>query len=541
VSTEQAALDRLQGELRRRELSRRNFLGLSAAGVLGAVAAGMSANGWASSASAQEEPQRGGVLVVSTSEEPFAPAFDSHVTSSLLTNRIGYLAYNGLVDVDSERNVVPDLAESWENPDPQTYVFKLRQGVKFHDGSEFNAEAVKFNIERVLNPETASYRAADFALIDKIEATDPHTLTIHLTEPFAPMLSNFRRSNLAILSPTAIQSLGGGDFLTASIGTGPFKFVSYSRGDRVVLTRNDEYYAGPAYLDGIEIRIVPEQSTALAALQTGALHYMMQTNQEFGPQIESNPDLQLLTTPSTIWDFLAFNCAREPFTDKRVRQAFSMAIDREGIAEGIYKGLALPAQGAISPAFGSYYKDNSDIPFQTYDPERAKALLTEAGFDFNQEIRFDTFTERPWGLVGDALVEQLTDIGIKLSVVKPDFNTFAATFYTTKEYWLGNSSWTGGGVDPDAVIYKQFVTGGSQNLVNASNPALDELLNKARVELDQAIRADLYNQANRIVMEECYVAFLVYPNLTEGMRKEVNGYVFRDENAGSFDMCWLSQ
>jgi len=394
----------------------------------------------------------------------------------------------------------------------------------------------------VLDPATASSRAVDFSLIDEIEVVDAHTIRFHLTAPFAPMLSNFRRSNLAIISPTAIQNFNeGDDFLTASIGTGPFKFVSYTRGDRVVLERNEEYYDGPAYLDGIEVLIIPEQSTALAAMQTGSLHYMMQTNQEFGPQIESNPDLQLLTTPSTILDYLAFNVTREPFTDKRVRQAFSMAIDREGIAEGIYKGLAVPAQAAFSPTLGAFFRDNSDIPYQTYDPEQAVALLEEAGFDFDQEIRFDTFTERPWGLVGDALVAQLTEIGVKLSVQKPDFNTFAAYFYDTKDFWLGNSAWTGGGVDPDSLIYKQFVTNGPSNVMGSSNAELDALLDQARMELDTELRADIYDQANRILMEECYVAFLVHPNLAEGMRNEVQGYVFRDEYAGSFDGCWLVQ
>ncbi|MBX3069278.1 MAG: ABC transporter substrate-binding protein [Thermomicrobiales bacterium] len=540
MNPSQAVLERLEIELRDHRLTRRNLIGYSAATALGIV--GANAGAGLRSAAAQDEPQSGGVLLVSTSEEPFAPAFDSHVTTSLLTGRIGYLAYNGLVNVDSDRNVIPDLAESWENPDSQTYVFHLREGVTFHDGTPFDAEAVKFNIERVLDPATASSRAADFALIDEIEIVDPLTIRLHLSAPFAPMLSAFRRSNLAIISPTAIQNLPeGDDFLNASIGTGPFKFVSYTRGDRVVLERNEEYYDGPAYLDGIEVLIIPEQSTALAGMQTGSLHYMMQTNQEFGPQIESNPDLQLLTTPSTIWDFLAFNVTREPFTDKRVRQAFSMAIDREGIAQGIYKGLAVPAQGALSPAFGSFFRDNSDIPFQTYDPERAVALLEEAGFDFDQEIRFDTFTERPWGLVGDALVAQLTEIGVKLTVQKPDFNTFAAYFYDTGDYWLGNSSWTGGGVDPDSLMYKQFVTGGASNVSKSSNAELDDLLNQARIELDTETRAELYNQANRIAMEECYVAFLVHPNLTEGMRNEVQGYVFRDEYAGSFDGCWLVQ
>ncbi|MCC6943396.1 MAG: hypothetical protein IT335_02400, partial [Thermomicrobiales bacterium] len=205
MNPSQAVLERLEIELRDRRLTRRNLIGYSAATALGIV--GANAGAGLRSAAAQDDPQSGGVLLVSTSEEPFAPAFDSHVTTSLLTGRIGYLAYNGLVNVDSDRNVIPDLAESWENPDSQTYVFHLREGVTFHDGTPFDAEAVKFNIERVLDPATASSRAADFALIDEIEIVDPFTIRLHLSAPFAPMLSAFRRSNLAIISPTAIQNL----------------------------------------------------------------------------------------------------------------------------------------------------------------------------------------------------------------------------------------------------------------------------------------------------------------------------------------------
>ena len=524
----------------RKGLDRRTLLGTGAAVLVAGAGAGLIASRSPGIAQAAE-PKRGGVLRLSTSEEPFAPAFDLHRTISLLTTRIGYCAYNGLVNIDSNRNVVPDLAESWEQPDAQTYIFNLRKGVKFHDGTDFTGDAVKFTVERLVNPDTASPAAADFAQIEAVDVLDPHQVRVRMKQPFAPQLANFRRSAFAIISPTAIEKHMADDPLKGSIGTGPFRFVSYTRGDKVVLERFDDHWRGPAYLDGIEVHIIPEQSTALAALQTGDLDYMMQTNPEFAEQITSNPELKLLTTPSPIWDFVAYNVEREPFNDKRVRQAFSMAFDREGIAEGIYKGLALPAHHAISPAFDAYHRDNPDIPYQYYDPEGAKALLKEAGFDFNQTIRFDTFTERPWGLVGDACAAQLSAIGINLEIVKPDFNTFAAYFYGTKEYWIANSSWTGGGVDPDTMMYKMLTTGGAYNVGNYANAQVDDLLNKARAEIDIPTRADLYNQVNRIVMDECPVAFLVFPNLVEGMRKDVMGYQFRDELAGPFDECWLDR
>ncbi|WP_162458189.1 ABC transporter substrate-binding protein [Mesorhizobium tianshanense] len=489
---------------------------------------------------ADETPRRGGVLRAATSEEPFAPAFDVHKVDSLLTTRIGYLAYNGLVNVNERREIEPDLAESWEQPDALTYIFKLRKGVLFHDGTEFDADAVKFNLERIINPETASPKRADFAVIKTIDVVDKYTVKLHLDHPFAPLLGYMRRSYFGIMSPKAITEQMGQDPLKRSIGTGPFKFVSYTRGDKVILERFDKYFGTPAWLDGIEIRIMPEQSTQFAALQTGSLDYMIQTSPSFAEQMKYNPDLQVLSAPSTIWDFLAFNVMRAPFTDKRVRQAFSMALDREAMAKGVYRGYAKAAQGALSSGFSPYFRDNGDIPFQTYDPDRAKALLKEADFPFQSELRFDTFTERPWGQIGDAIADQISALGVKLRIEKPDFNTFAQYFYGTKEYWFGNSSMTGGGADPDELMYKQFVTGEVYNINNYTNPEVDKLLKDARTENDVEKRVDLYNKANRMLMEECCVAFLVYPDLVEGMRANVHGYRFRDESAGTFDECWLS-
>ncbi len=508
--------------------------------LLGAAGAGAMLMGLPRAKAAADTPKKGGVLRCATSEEPFAPAFDAHKTISLLTTRIAYLAYNGLVNVNAKREIEPDLAESWEQPDPLTYIFKLRKGVVFHDGSEFDADAVKFNLERILNPETASPKRADFAAIKTIDVVDKYTIKLHLDQPFAPMLSNLRRSYFAVISPKAVKEQMAQDPLKGSIGTGPFKFVSYTRGDKVVLERFDKYFGKAAWLDGIEIRIMPEQSTQFAALQTGGLDYMIQTNPTYAEQMKHNPDMQVLSSPSSIWDFLAFNVTKAPFTDKRVRQAFSMALDREAMAKGIYRGYATAAQGALSPAFSSYFKDNGDIPYQKYDPDRAKALLKEADFPFQTELRFDTFSERPWGQIGDAIADQIGALGVKLHIEKPDFNTFAKYFYGTKDYWFGNSSWTGGGVDPDALMYKEFVTGESYNVNNYTNPEVDTLLKAARAEVSVEKRAELYNKANRLVMEDCSVAFLVYPQLVEGMRANVHGYRFRDEAAGPFDECWLS-
>lgn len=537
-----------ESELFAKELSRRRFLaglgGVAAGGILAACTSGTGPSTRSPGAPTQAgTPKRGGVLIVGTSEEPFANAFDMvRGGLSVLTSRVAYLAFNGLVDVDGDRNVIPDLAESWEIPDPQTYIFNLKQGVKFHDGTDFDAEAVRFNILRVLDPEIQSDRAPDFEAVESVDVLSAHQVRVNLSRPFAPMLGKFRRSFLNILSPTAVEQYDPEDSFRASVGTGPFKFVSLRRGDRVVLERFDEYSKdGLPYLDGIEVRIIPEQSTQLAAMQSGDIHYMMQTNPEFGPQIENHPDLQLLSHPSPIWDYLIFNVTREPFDDVGVRRAFSMAVERDGILNGIYQGLGTVAQGAIGPVFQDYYRDNSDVAYQSYDPDAARSLLSDRQFDFDRVLRYDTFSERPWGLVGDAVAAALTEIGVQLDIVKPDFNTFAEYFFGTKDYWIANNTWTIGGVDPDDMIYKQFLTGHGFNLGLYSNPQVDRLLEQAREELDTARRADIYNEANRIVMDECPVGFLVHPHLVEGMRKEVQGYVFRDEFAGSYDECWLEQ
>ncbi len=231
----------------------------------------------------------GGVLRVCVSEEPSAPAYDAHKFNSLLTLRTAYLAYNGLVDIAPGGGLAPDLATSWEQIDGTTYVFHLREGVLFHDGTPFDAEAVKINLERLIDPETASPLRADFTMISGIEVVDPLTVRITLSQPFTPFVSNLRRSNCAIISPKALAETIDIDPFAGSIGTGPFKFVSYARGDRVVLERFSEYWGGPAPLDGVEVRIMPEQSTQLSALETGDIDYIMQTNPAYADQITSNP------------------------------------------------------------------------------------------------------------------------------------------------------------------------------------------------------------------------------------------------------------
>jgi peptide/nickel transport system substrate-binding protein len=525
----------------RSRIGRRGFLKTAAAGVLAGAGSRFVPSILSIPAAAAQTPRAGGTLRVAVAMEPFAPAFDLHRIRTLVTSRMGYLAYNGLVNMDANRNVVPDLATSWEQPDPTTYVFELRKDVEFHDGTPCDAAAVKFNIERLADPKTASPKRADFTIIQSTDVLDKNHLRIKLAEPFMPMLSTFRRSYFSVISPTAVEKLMATDPFKASIGTGPFRFASYTRGDKVLLERNKSYWDKRVYLDAIEFRIIPEQATSKAALEAGELDCVMQTNPTYGAEIAASPSLQLLNAPSAIYDYMAFNVNREPFKDKRVRQAFSMAIDREGIAQAVYRGYAIAAQGAISPALKAFYRDNADIPFQKYDPDHAKALLKQADFPFDKELRFDTFADAPWGQVGDALAAQISALGVKLKIVKPDFNTFAKYFYGPKDYWLGNSSWTTGGVDPDGLLYKQFVTGEAINFGNYSNPELDKMLKAARTERDQGKRADLYNQANRLVMEECYVAFLVHPNLIEGMRKAVHGYAFRDESAGPYDDCWLEK
>jgi ABC-type transport system substrate-binding protein len=556
METSDPRLIDLQNQRRAGLISRRQFMyaatllvGSATAASLAAACSpgtptgsspGAASPGGSPAASEAGTPKRGGTLRVAMQMEPSQPAFDLHEGGlDVPTTRLSYAVYEGLIDVDADRNLIPNLAESWEIPDPTTYLFNIRSGVKFQDGTALDAEAVKFNIDRIRSPESKGDRRADFAPVTSVDVVGPMQVRVKIDAPNVPLLGFFRRSHLPIMSPTAINN-NPDDPFKRSIGTGPFQFESYTRGDRIVMRRFDDHWGEKAYLDAVEMLIIPEQSTALAGLQAGTLDYIMQTNPGFAKTIEADPNLKVLRHASPIWDYIAFNCTRAPFDDVRVRQAFSMAIDRAGIANAIYSGYATPGNSAISPAFPDYFSENADIKAQTYDPTAAKALLESINFDFGKELVFDIPSYPPWGNEAQAIIANLTAIGINVKAAPSEFASHAERIYgPTHDFLSYTAAWTGGGVDPDALTYKIFLTGGPYNISQYSNKEVDALLAETREEFDVEKRAELFQTMNRIVMEECPVAFTVWPDLVEGMRKEVMNYQFHDEYAGGFDRCWL--
>jgi peptide/nickel transport system substrate-binding protein len=529
-------LERIGPLTRRGLLAGSVGLGLSAA--LAACGGGSSTNPSGAGA-ASGKPKRGGVLHAAIPEEPFPNAYDmARVGSSTGTERVAYLAYSGLVKVDPTGKIVGELAQNIDTPSATRYVFDLRQGVTFHDGTKLDAAAVKANFDRIQDPKTKSPRRS--ALIESVNVLGPYQLEIRLAQPYAAFLGQLRRNKMPIQSPTAVEKYAASDPFKASVGTGGYKFVSYRKGDGVTLDRFDGYFGDTNYFDQIVIKIIPSQPTAVQALMAGEMDFI-RIAPESVAAIKGNPQVRLDAANDTFVDYLSFNQKVAPFDKLEVRQAFSQAIDRAGLVNAIYTGLAEPGHGPLASGFGSYYEALDDVAAQKYDLTAAKASLQAGGYDTGSTIRFDTFTDAPFDKEADVIQQALVAIGVKSELRKQDFTSFATLFYDQRNYTIGNSQWNGS-VDPDEVLTNLYgpEDGTTSNSTSAVDPEMTKLIAAGRTELDPAKRAEIYHQAGRRAAEQAHYAFICYPKVLAGLSTKVQGYQSRIGGGWPIDECWFA-
>ena len=275
-----------------------------------------------------------------------------------------------LLTADENMDVVPCLADSWEQVDDTTYKFHIRQGVKFHDGSEVKAEDVKFSLDRAINSAAVSY-IVDF--IDKVDVVDDYTVNVELKAPYAPALRNLSVPFAAIV-PKAVVEADEEAFKLHPIGTGPYKFVEWKQGDSVTLERFDDYYAGPAETQKLVMKVIPEASQRTIALETGEVDLAYDLLPNDLEKVRSNSDLQLFEAPSLTCYYISMNMNKAPYDDQKVRDAVNYAIDRQLIIDTIASGSGEPADAIIAPAVFGYFSPGA----YEYDPEKAKSLLAEA-------------------------------------------------------------------------------------------------------------------------------------------------------------------
>jgi peptide/nickel transport system substrate-binding protein len=464
------------------------------------------------------EPKRGGVLKAGLSADP--SSLDPHKTTDTTTRNIFENVYDTLVAFDPHGNIVPSLAERWENPDDTTYVFHLREDVVFHDGSPFTADDVVFSIERIRDPDTGSPWASNFDSVESVTAQDPHTVVFKLKEPFAPFLDNLGLTFIAMMSKEALGE--DGDASKTIVGTGPFKFVEFIPGQRLRVERNENYWKpGLPYLDGIDFIPFPDAVAKVAALRTGSADWIEYVPEADVEALQDDPDITILGGLGTNYRGIYFNTARPPFDDVRVRQAIAWALDRQEIVDVALFGVGgtVLEGGPIPPGNWAH------IDYQKYhqDYDMAKKLLAEAGYPdgFEAEMLVNTnFSEvREPCLV---IQQQVKPIGINFTLKMDEWVSYI------KEVEDGNYGITclgnSGKSDPDTYLYQDFHSKVGNNLYNWANPEFDALVEEGRRTLDQDKRYEIYEKAQNILIEEVPVAFTFASNQYEAMRADVKGY-----------------
>ncbi|MFG1497594.1 ABC transporter substrate-binding protein [Saccharospirillum sp. HFRX-1] len=459
------------------------------------------------------------VLVVGQIAEP--QSLDPHTVTAVNDFRILVNIYDGLVRyADGTLNVEPSLAESWDiSDDGLEYTFELREGVEFHDGTPFNAEAVVFNFERMLDENHPYHDTGPFPLsfnfgqVDSVEAIDDYEVKFTLSEPFAPFLSNLAYPTGLIISPAAVREYGQ-DVGRHPSGTGAFKFEEWQANQRVVVSANADYWDGAPDLEAVVFRPITDANTRVAEMLSGGIDMMVEVPPDNVATFAEDSAFNVYEQAGPHLWFLILNLKEEPFSDKRVRQAVNYAINKQALVDNVLQGTATVATGPTPPAFGWAY--NEDLEPYPYDPDRARELLAEAGAE-GAEVTFYV-TEGGSGMLdpismGTAIQADLAAVGLDVNIETYEWNTFLGRVNPGLEgkadmaemAWMTN--------DPDTLPFLALRTeawpeNGGFNSGYYSNPEVDELLNQARTATDQDERAALYKEMQEIVYDDAPWAFI---------------------------------
>ncbi|MGE5703032.1 MAG: ABC transporter substrate-binding protein [Clostridia bacterium] len=460
----------------------------------------------------------------------------SKVTMNVLETLVKYEPTN--------TNVQPGLAESWEvSPDGLTYTFKLRQGVKFHDGTDFNAEAVVWNFERwadkshpfhnkdgyvYYNDMFGGYKGDKDHSIASVKAVDPYTVEFKLNRPVAPFLNNLGMYCFAISSPTAVQKFGD-KYIENPVGTGPFKFVEWKRNDSITLEKNPDYWnKGLPKLDKLVFKVIPDNSARLTALNSGEIDMMDGLNPDDAQSVKDNKDLQIFLRPGMNVGFLGFNMEKKPFDNPKVREAIAYAINKPALIEAFFAGLGEPA---VNPMPSSVWGYNDQIKDREFNLEKAKQLLAEAGFPNGFKSKFWAMpVPRPYmpdgQKIAEAIQQDLKKIGIETEIVSMEWATYLEKTKNGEQemYLLG---WIGDNGDPDNFLYVLLDKNniGSGNRSRYANEEVHKLLIAAQSEPSQEKRSEMYKKAQELIFNDIPIVPLAHATPPIAGKANITGYV----------------
>ncbi len=417
------------------------------------------------------------------------------------SERIDQLIFDALVRRDEHFNLQPSLATRWEVPDPLTYVFHLRSGVRFHNGQLLTSRDVKWTFDSIINGTIRTAKASSYRFVDHVDAPDDQTVIFRLKEPWASLLWNVSGGAIGIV-PYGSKS----EITTHPIGSGPFRFVSAAQDKDVVIERNRDYWAALPHVQRVLFTVVPDTTTQALELRKGSADISINAlTADMLLAISRNPKLVVQQAPGTNLGYLAFNTRDPILKDIRVRQAIAYAIDRRPLIHYLWRDLVRPASSVLPPNSWAY---DDTVRKYSHDPDRARQLLDEAGYKPVNGIRFHitfkTSTDESSRLTAAVLQQQFRDVGIALDIRTYEFATFFADV-TKGAFQLYTLRWIGGNADPDIFEYafdSSHMPPKGQNRGFYSNPKLDALIAAGRKETDQQKRKLIYAQVQQILAED---------------------------------------
>ncbi len=501
---------------------------------------------------AAETPKEGGKLVIAITAEP--PTLDPEKASGDVV-----LFYLGaaLVAKDKDNQYVPWLAKSWElSPDGKTWTFKLRDDVKFTDGTPLTAKDFVYTFQRAVDPATASPVSGQMLTsIAKIEAPDDTTLVISLKEPMAPFMDNLVAAGfLTPLSQTWVEKEGD-NFGRNPMSVGPFKLKEWVTGDHITLERNPDYvwqpaYAqnqGPYHIQEIEFRIIPETATIIAGLEAGEIDYAYGIEPQYVERVQGTNKYQMLTTYlAGAYPYGVINVAKPPFDDLKVRQAFEYAIDRQALIDIVQNGNATIQYGPISPPTTGYWEGVEQIGYH-FDLEKAKSLFAEAGYTAGSDgmlakdgkpLKVSFMVSSDFIKDAQVLVEQLKSAGVQLDLKQVEFSNLV-TDVVSGNYEMSILGYQWPNYDILYLVYNSKQEG-VLNLDHVKDPDLDKLLETMRAETDPAKQQQAVEQAQQRIVEQAYMIPLYDPKTFFPLSTKVKGaYLSQKNNILYLEDAWI--
>jgi peptide/nickel transport system substrate-binding protein len=408
--------------------------------------------------------------------------------------------YEPLTQFDRNANLQPCLAESWENPDPLTWIFHLSKGVKFHNGQEMDAEDVKFSLDRAVAPETASPYRDMYTTIAETVAVDKYTVKVILGEPYPPLVNNLTRETVCIVNKEWAEdqiAKGNIEFIAGECGTGPYKLVEYVPGDHMTLVKFEEYWdKGKPKIDDVIWKIMTDLDSCVAALRAGRVDFS-ELDAVAVQRLKDAENVTTISVPGMTHPVSIINMRRKPFDDVRVRQAIGLAVDRQEAIDKAYGGLGV-LTGPLQTGWADWFIPAEELPYKV-DREKAKELLAEAGYPDGFETTILGLDIKPYNDLAVIMQAQLETVGIKAKVEQMEVGAWLDKIH--KFDFDIHTNGYGLMPDPDAILGRSFICGGEANFPGYCDSKYEELRKEYLATSDHAEQVRICKEMQWMLLE----------------------------------------